>query len=73
VQVSTQTASAKKWGRIPEAEEFSGFRRGHLYKMARAHPGLFRKVGTKTVVDLEMLGAILENAPPAELSPSNTS
>jgi hypothetical protein len=69
--VSVQSTSTKRWGRIPEAEEFSGFKKGHLYKMARLHPGLFRKVGTKTVVDLEMLSSILENAPPAY--PNDTS
>jgi hypothetical protein len=66
MQMSISSVGAgKRWGRIPEAEEFSGFKKGHLYKMAKLHPGLFRKVGTKTVVDLEMLGEILENAPPA--------
>jgi hypothetical protein len=66
--MSVQSTGAKRWGRIPEAEEFSGFKRGYLYKLAKQHPGLFRKVGAKTVVDLEMLGAILENAPAAEFS-----
>jgi hypothetical protein len=62
------TGLGKRWGRISDAEEFTGFKKGFIYKLAKKHPGLLRKVGAATAVDLEMLGVILENAPAAKLS-----
>jgi hypothetical protein len=60
----------KRWGRIPDAIARSGLGRSFLYKLAAEHPGLFRKHGTATVVDFQVLDAILEAAPAAELSNS---
>jgi hypothetical protein len=60
--------AGKRWGRISDAEEFAGFKKGFIYKLAKKHPDLLRKVGAATIVDLEMLGAILESAPTAKLS-----
>jgi hypothetical protein len=59
--------SNKRWGRIPDATARSGMGRGYLYKLAAEHPGLFRKLGTSTIVDFQMLDAILEAAPNAKL------
>jgi hypothetical protein len=64
----SSVGAGKRWGRISDAEEFSGFKKGFIYKLAKNHPGLLRKVGAATIVDLEMLDSILENAPVAELS-----
>jgi hypothetical protein len=67
--VSTETANEKRrWGRIPQAVDYSGLSRTSLYKLAGIHRGLFRKHGVATVVDFQMLDAILEAAPTAKLS-----
>jgi hypothetical protein len=62
------TDNGKRWGRIPDAIERSGLGRSYLYKLAAEHPGLFRKHGTATVVDFQVLDTILETAPVAQLS-----
>ena len=62
------TNNGKRWGRIPHAIERSGLGRSYLYKLAAEHPGLFRKHGTATVVDFQVLDTILEAEPAAELS-----
>jgi hypothetical protein len=38
---------------------------GHslLYKIGKEHPGLFKKLGAKTVVDLPVLNGILDKLP----------
>jgi len=36
-----------------------------LYEIAAEHPGLFRKAGSATIVDLEMLDDVLSELPPA--------
>jgi hypothetical protein len=63
------TGSRKRFGRIPEASEHSGLSRSSLYKMASAHPGLFRKHGSATLVDFQFLDRILEATPAADLTP----
>ena len=62
------TDNGKRWGRIPDAIERSGLGRSYLYKLAAEHPGLFRKHGVATIVDFQILDAILEAAPIAKLS-----
>jgi hypothetical protein len=62
------TDNGKRWGRIPDAIERSGLGRSYLYKLAAEHPGLFRKHGAATIVDFQILDAILEAAPTAKLS-----
>jgi hypothetical protein len=58
---------APRFGRIPVAEKRSGLRRSHLYKLARLNPGLFKKAGNATIVDLGMLENILAELPPAKI------
>jgi hypothetical protein len=66
--MSVEVASGgKRWGRIPDAIERSGLGRSYLYKLAAEHPGLFRKHGTATIVDFQILDALLEAAPNAKL------
>jgi hypothetical protein len=64
------TGSEKRFGRIREAIEHSGLSRSSLYKLAATHPGLFRKHGSATIVDFQMLNEILAAAPAAEFSPT---
>jgi hypothetical protein len=61
------TDNGKRCGRIPDAMARSGMKRGYLYKLATEHTGLFRKLGTATVVDLGLLEKIMEAAPNAKL------
>lgn len=46
-------------GRIKTACQIYGVSRSWLYRQAPNHPGLFRKCGRSTLVDLSMLRAIL--------------
>jgi hypothetical protein len=59
------------FGRIPDALRRSGLSRSTLYKLAAEHAGLFRKCGTATVVDFEMLDRVLAQLPFAKLSAPN--
>jgi hypothetical protein len=61
------TGGGRRWGRIPQAVAHSGLSRSSLYVLARAHPGLFKKYGDATIVDLPFLDQILEDAPNAKL------
>jgi hypothetical protein len=56
-----------RFGRIRAAEARSGLRRGFLYKLAAKHPGLFKKAGAATIVDLEMLDTVLAALPAADI------
>ena len=53
----------RRWGRIPDAIKHSGLGRSYLYILAANNPGLFCKHGAATVVDIQMLDAILDAAP----------
>jgi hypothetical protein len=64
----TSTGGGRRWGRIPDAVDHSGLSRTSLYKLAAVHEGLFRKHGSATIVDFQILDEILEAAPPAEIS-----
>jgi hypothetical protein len=56
-----------RFGRIPIAESYSGVSRSRLYELAAATPGLFRKNGTATIVDFDVLDQILDSLPHAEI------
>ena len=43
------------FGRLPRAVAESGLSRSALYKLATRYPGLFKKAGSSTLVDLDML------------------
>ena len=62
-----------RFGRIADAEARSGLCRGMVYKIAAEHPGLFKKAGAATIVDLEFLERILAALPPAEITGRKTS
>ena len=48
---------------INEAVTYSGISRGKLYQYAAANPGLFRKNGSATLVDIRRLDELLDNLP----------
>jgi hypothetical protein len=60
-------STSTRFGRIPAAEDRSGLSRSELYEIAAENPGLFRKRGSATIVDLQMLDDILAELPAAEL------
>jgi hypothetical protein len=64
---TTTNTSERRWGRISDAQEIYGLKRGFLYKLAAKNPGVFRKLGHATFVDFAKLDAILEAAPAADL------
>jgi hypothetical protein len=58
-----------RFGKIPAAVEYSGISRPRLYQLAAAWPGLFRKNGTATLVDFDVLDRILDGLPIATIKP----
>jgi hypothetical protein len=64
-------APRKRWASVPNAVSYSDRSKSTLYIMAKQHPGLFRKHGRATLVDLVKLDQILSELPPADLTTSN--
>jgi len=56
-----------KFLKIPAAVAYSGICRTKIYRLARQHPGLYRKHGKATLVDLEILDRILNALPAARI------
>jgi hypothetical protein len=61
-------ANGPRFARLPIAVETRGLSRGTLYKLATKNPGLFRKHGSITMVDLQLLDSIIAEFPPAEIN-----
>jgi hypothetical protein len=59
-----------RFAKIPGAMRYSGRGRSRLYKWANQYPGLFRKDGASTIVDLEILDQILDQLPIATVKTS---
>jgi hypothetical protein len=53
----------RKFGSLRDATAISGISRTQLYKYAVKYPGLFRKNGTATLVDLGILNKVLDDLP----------
>jgi hypothetical protein len=66
--MSDPVSANPRFGRIRDAEKRSGLRRGLLYKLAARNPGLFKKAGAATIVDLEMLDTVLLKLPYADVN-----
>jgi hypothetical protein len=60
-------SSSSRWGRPSQSKARSGVTRTKLYKIAKKHKGLLRKLDDATIVDFDMLDRILAELPPAEL------
>jgi len=60
-----------RFGSIAAAIEYSNgcTSRNKLYDLAARHPGLFRKLDSRTVVDLDALDALLADLPSAKVKP----
>jgi hypothetical protein len=59
-----------RFARIPKAQEHSGWSRSRLYLEAGRRPGLFRKDGRSTLVDLDVLDEVLDELPVATIKPA---
>jgi hypothetical protein len=66
--MSNTTFNRPRFGKIPAAMTYSGLGRMKLYEEAAANPQLFRKAGTATLVDFDVLDLILDQLPPAKIS-----
>jgi hypothetical protein len=67
--MSNTSINRPRFGKIPAAMTYSGLGRMKLYAEAAANPNLFRKAGTATLVDFDVLDLILDQLPPAKISP----
>jgi hypothetical protein len=61
----------RRWGRIAQAIDYCGLGRTSLYTLASRHKGLFRKHGSATIVDFNVLDRVLESMPTADLVPAD--
>jgi hypothetical protein len=62
------TGLSRRFGKIPDATSYSGIARTQLYELAARHKGLFRKNGTSTLVDFQILDRILDELPEAKIA-----
>jgi hypothetical protein len=58
----------RRFGRIPVATAESGLSRSALYVLATKHEGLFKKAGSATIVDLNLLAEIIAELPNAKIN-----
>jgi hypothetical protein len=56
-----------RWADLNRAVEYSPAGRSTLYLLASQHQGLFRKLGGKIVVDLDLHDAIMASLPSAKI------
>jgi hypothetical protein len=66
----SSTRAHRRFGRIPVATAESGLSRSALYGLAARYKGLFKKCGSATIVDLDMLADIIAELPDAEINAS---
>jgi hypothetical protein len=68
-QMPSPTAERRRprAGKIRSAVEYSGIGRSRLYELAIKHRGLFRKNGNATIVDFNVLDAIIDALPHAKI------
>jgi hypothetical protein len=65
--IASTTSSRPRFGRIKDAVKYSGRSRGRLYLIATEHRELFRKDGSSTLVDFDVLDRILDALPVANV------
>jgi hypothetical protein len=53
----------RRFAPIRDAVTLSSISRAQLYKLAPKYPGLFRKNGTATIVDLRILDKLFDDLP----------
>jgi hypothetical protein len=65
--ISLTHQGQKRFGKIADVTREGVVGRTKLYEMAACHPGLFRKNGASTLVDLHMLDQLLNGLPVATI------
>jgi hypothetical protein len=68
--MSEQPTSRRRFGKLPDATEYSALSRATLYELAPKYPGLFKKNGAATIIDFDILDAILDELPIAKIKPA---
>ena len=56
-----------RFGRVNEAMAYAAISRSRLYEWGRKQPKLFRKNGSRSLIDFDLLDMILDDLPVAEL------
>jgi hypothetical protein len=56
-----------RFGRIPTATAYCGIGRSKIYEFAAVTPGLLKKCAGATLVDFDVLDAMLDALPPADI------
>jgi hypothetical protein len=67
-----QQGMRPRFARIPQALTYAAISRSRLYEWARARPSLIKKNGSASLVDFNVLDAILDELPAAELRAPTT-
>jgi hypothetical protein len=60
-------SGAPRWGRPSQSKSRSGISRSSLYEIARQHKGVFKKMGSATLVDYDKVDEILADLPDANI------
>ena len=62
-------ADNERYGRLPgPGEKVSGLSRGAIYNLAAKNPGLLKKAGSASILDLHMLGQVIAELPDAQIT-----
>ena len=56
-----------RFGRVHEALTYAAVSRSRLYEWGRQNPKLFRKNGSRSLIDFDLLDTILDELPVAHL------
>lgn len=70
MSITSTSPKSSRWGRVADAVREGPFKRSRLYKLAAQHPGLFRKDGKSTIVDLTLKDRIASELPAATIAGS---
>jgi hypothetical protein len=68
VEIAGEVGAKRRWGRVSHASDYCGLSRTSLYTLATKHKDLFRKFGSATIVDFDVLDRILEATPTADVN-----
>jgi excisionase family DNA binding protein len=67
--LSAPIASSAKWGSFQDVEETRRISRSEQYKLIRAGRIVARKLGTKTLIDLQSVDDYISSLPVLEVRP----